>query len=72
MKPKVLITAVLFAIATGLGVGVSGTSVADPGCAGDCFAARYECVADCAGTPNYQQCRTACQVAYEACLAGCG
>lgn len=73
MKLKAILYACTFAVATGLGIGISGTSTADPGCAGDCFAARYECYADCAtGSANLAQCRAACQDAYQACLAACG
>lgn len=68
MKFKNAAYACALAMMAGLGMGFSATTTADPGCAGDCFAARYECYAQCG---NSSQCKAYCQSAYQDCLAAC-
>jgi hypothetical protein len=67
--PSMLFAALLAAV-SGIGVGFSSTSSADPGCLGDCFAARYECFAQCGGTTG--GCAAACSADHLACRAACG
>lgn len=71
MNHRSILFASLLAATAGIGMGFSSTSAVDPGCAGDCFAARYECFAQC-GAGSQQACRAACQAAYNSCRADCG
>ena len=67
MKLKATLYASLLALAAGLGLG-AGNAQALPNPECDCFGQRYECFAQCYGN---QQCRQACQLAYDDCRTGC-
>jgi len=69
MRAPIFSCVLLAAAAFGFGLGFSDIARADPGCLGDCYDQRYECLTWCQS--GNAACRASCHANYDACIAGC-
>jgi hypothetical protein len=72
MNVKTMLFGAAFALATGLGIGLSTSAWAvDPVCRSDCAEQRQSCYAFSCGGLSSQQCSALCNGRYNLCISKC-